>query len=957
MTINIRQLKGTISWCVCVGLLSALVSNASAQTTAFTYQGKLDDNGTPANGLYDFTMTLWDAGANGVQIGPTLNLSNRPVIDGIFTLTLNFGPGVFNGPPRYLEISLKPAGSVVPPTVLSPRQLVLSAPYAIKSLGSISADSMSIDCVSCITSGQIGSVNGTAIVGSIPISAFPPGSGFYIQNTSVQQATSNFNISGIGRASIFDAATQFSIGGNRILSNPGFNNLFAGVTSGLNNTTGDNLSFFGWEAGVANTTGNGNSFFGSLTGISNSTGSENSFFGRGTGFSNTVGSGNSYFGSNAGRSNVGGSNNSFFGLTAGFVAGGNDNSFFGANAGKFSGGSNNSFFGSGSGVSNIASNNSFFGKNACLANTTGASNAFLGSDAGAANTTGSNNSFFGSSSGVNNIASNNSFFGKNAGFANTTGASNAFLGSDAGAANTTGSNNSFFGSSSGVNNTANNNSFFGKSTGFANTTGTSNSFLGADSGAANTTGSNNSFFGRSAGLANTTGSLNAFFGTEAGSTNVAGGGNSFFGWRAGFFNTGNNNSFFGRAAGTNNSTGFNNSFFGWETGFNNSGSNNAFFGVSAGFANQANENSFFGASAGSSNNTGFLNTFVGRSAGSVNTTGYANTFIGGQSGPVNTTGNDNVFVGKGSGELNTDGGANSFMGARAGRSNVSGEFNTLIGYYADVGVDPSQPNLFNATAIGAQAVVARSDSLVLGSVKGVNNATADTNVGIGTTAPGYPLTIRTAGNASGGLKGWVHTDDVISLGSKVGGTGGQPFGGWIGTITNHPLSFFVNNSTTPTMTLETSGFVSLNGVDSGGSLSLCLGSLNHISFCSSSLRYKTDVQSFPGGLDIINRLRPITFKWKEGGMLDVGFGAEEVEKVEPLLTFRNPKGEIEGVKYSQISAVLVNAIKEQQTQIAAQRNQIEDLETIRTENTRLKAQIAAFAARLQQIERRLNLRK
>ena len=436
---------------------------------------------------------------------------------------------------------------------------------------------------------------------------------------------------------------------------------------------------------------------------------------------------------------------------------------------------------------------------------------------------------------------------------------------------------------------------------------------------------------------------------------MAGGGNSFFGWRAGFSNTGNSNSFFGKSAGANNSTGFNNSFFGWETGFNNSGNNNAFFGVSAGFANNANENSFFGASAGASNTDGYLNTFIGRSAGSANTTGHTNTFIGGQTGAGNTIGIDNVFVGHSAGELNTNGGANSFFGVNAGKSNLTGAYNTIIGADADVYIPT--PNLTNATAIGSRAVVGQSNSLVLGSINGVNGATSDTNVGIGTIAPSYPLTIRTPPSIDGGAKGWAQTDGFAILGSRVGGLGAQPYGGWIGTYTNHPLNFFVNDSKTPTMTLETSGFVSLNGVDSSGSLSLCLGFANHISFCSSSLRYKTDVQSFMGGLDIVNRLRPITFTWKEGGGRDLGFGAEEVEKVEPLLTFRNPKGQIEGVKYSQISAVLVNAIKEQQTQIAAQQNQIQELETIKSENAQLKALLASLLARLQQIESRFNLRK
>jgi hypothetical protein len=83
-----------------------------------------------------------------------------------------------------------------------------------------------------------------------------------------------------------------------------------------------------------------------------------------------------------------------------------------------------------------------------------------------------------------------------------------------------------------------------------------------------------------------------------------------------------------------------------------------------------------------------------------------------------------------------------------------------------------------------------------------------------------------------------------------------------------------------------------------------------------------------GGLDIVNRLRPITFTWKEGGMLDVGFGAEEVSEVEPLFTVYDQKGNIEGVKYAQITTALVNAVKEQQEQIRRQQEQIEALKAL-----------------------------
>ena len=97
---------------------------------------------------------------------------------------------------------------------------------------------------------------------------------------------------------------------------------------------------------------------------------------------------------------------------------------------------------------------------------------------------------------------------------------------------------------------------------------------------------------------------------------------------------------------------------------------------------------------------------------------------------------------------------------------------------------------------------------------------------------------------------------------------------------------------------------------------------NGLSLCSSSFRYKTGIQPYLGGVEVAKRLNPITFAWKADGRRDIGFGAEDVVKVEPLLTFKNDKGELEGVQYAQITTVLVNAVKEQQAQIEAQQEQL-----------------------------------
>jgi hypothetical protein len=127
----------------------------------------------------------------------------------------------------------------------------------------------------------------------------------------------------------------------------------------------------------------------------------------------------------------------------------------------------------------------------------------------------------------------------------------------------------------------------------------------------------------------------------------------------------------------------------------------------------------------------------------------------------------------------------------------------------------------------------------------------------------------------------------------------------------------------------------------GGSNATCFTDDGLLANCSSSLRYKRDVRSFSGGLDVVSRLQPIAFTWKQGGKHDLGLAAEDVARVEPLLTFRNKKGEIEGVKYNQLSAVFVNAIRDQQAQIERQREQIAQQEG---ELAALKALVCASHA-------------
>jgi hypothetical protein len=136
--------------------------------------------------------------------------------------------------------------------------------------------------------------------------------------------------------------------------------------------------------------------------------------------------------------------------------------------------------------------------------------------------------------------------------------------------------------------------------------------------------------------------------------------------------------------------------------------------------------------------------FVGPGAGFNNTTGSFLTIVGSSAGTSNTTGNLNTFLGYGSGSANTEGGLNTFLGANAGDSNLKGNENTFVGFNSDLGPTTlsGSSGVVNATAIGARATVSQSNSLVLGSIAGVNGATATVNVGIGTNFPRARLDVR-----------------------------------------------------------------------------------------------------------------------------------------------------------------------------------------------------------------------
>ena len=292
-------------------IIFAFARVAPAQTTAFTYQGRLSDSAAQANGTYDLGFALFNAQSGGTQIGAAQTRAAVTVTNGVFTVQLDFGAAAFPGANRYLEIAVKrPADQNF--TTLAPRQPVTSTPYAIQSLNATNADTAT-NATNAANSQQLGGTAASSFVRT--------DSNAFVRNQNTTQSAASFNIFGTGTAgslssrSSVRALSGFDIGSDRVLFVNEYGSTFVGRTRAMTPSFGVSNTFVGDDAG-RNNTASSNTFVGDNAGIENNTGGQNSFFG-----------------AQAGASNVGGINNAYFGDAAGKSSTGNFNVFFGSSAG------------------------------------------------------------------------------------------------------------------------------------------------------------------------------------------------------------------------------------------------------------------------------------------------------------------------------------------------------------------------------------------------------------------------------------------------------------------------------------------------------------------------------------------------------------------------------------------------------------------------------------------------
>jgi hypothetical protein len=190
--------------CLLVVLLISWANHAGwAQSTAFTYQGLLEADGVPANGTFDLVFSLFNTNSGGSQVGGALTNAATAVSNGVFTVVLNFGNGIFTGPDYWLQIGVRASGNTGAFTMLAPLQEITAAPSAIVASAALSLS---------------GTLPSAQLTGPLPASllAGSYGDAVNFTNAANQFAGHGSGLAGVDAASLggVTAAGFWNINGN-----------------------------------------------------------------------------------------------------------------------------------------------------------------------------------------------------------------------------------------------------------------------------------------------------------------------------------------------------------------------------------------------------------------------------------------------------------------------------------------------------------------------------------------------------------------------------------------------------------------------------------------------------------------------------------------------------------------------------------------------------------------------
>jgi len=402
------------------------------------------------------------------------------------------------------------------------------------------------------------------------------------------------------------------------------------------------------------------------------------------------------------------------------------------------------------------------------------------------------------------------------------------------------------------------------------------------------------FFGENAGrIDNRANNYNSGFGYQSLYSNTIGDDNSAFGSFALYSNTeGDYNSAFGRYALSSITTSDANSAFGYNAGtYTNSNEHNR----------TCSQSVYIGYDTRPSANGNWNEIVIGFMARGQGT----NSVVLGNSNITKTILRGNIGIGTESpnAPLQVNGRVyqdalnfSTFFGYQAGQNqDGTGDRNVAVGYNSMQNLTSGDHN----TALGTDAgknVTTGTYSVFLGSNSqpGANNNTNEIVIGYNTTGLG---------------------SNTVVLGNS--------------SITNTYLRGTVAiDNTNPSVNLDVNGNGRFRSVGSGTySTALNLTSDGTLTTSTSDIRMKTNIENLNKALEKISKLRGVSFNWKNEpeGQKHLGFIAQEVEEVIPELVFTNPVDGYKGINYPEITAVLTEAMKEQQTQINKLKSENEDL--------------------------------
>jgi hypothetical protein len=331
-----------------------------------------------------------------------------------------------------------------------------------------------------------------------------------------------------------------------------------------------------------------------------------------------------------------------------------------------------------------------------------------------------------------------------------------------------------------------------------------------------------------------------------------------------------------------------NSIMGYEAAPIVTGTRNSIVGFNAGHSLSSGDNNvIIGDSAGYNTTTGGLNVFIGNGAGYSNSNGGANCYVGNYAG-CNSNGSGNSFFGSASG-ANSTGMLNTYFGYLSGLNNTNGNFNTIYGSRAGENSTGSY-NTFVGMASGYNST--SSNSVFIGYQAGFNETNSN-RLYIDNSSTTTPL-----------LWGDFANNKLVINGNS--------------SHNSNNRTFYSNGS-------------------AGGS-----SAWNN----DSDRKLKTEIRTITNSLEKVLNLRGVNYKWKDGREegTRMGFIAQEANEVIPEVV---TEGETYSMQYAPVTALLVEAIKEQQQQIDA-KNQ---------ENEELKESIQELNKRIEMIEEYLNNKK